>query len=191
MKKKAILECNECGKRIHTSIWTRITAGKDRKIDEKIFNDEINYFECDRCDNEGFACYPIKITDKESGETAIIIPEDSVGFAVVEVKGKAPSRVFYDFDDLKWHIYFWQDGYNAVFDPPPEERDLKEGQEKGIITEKEAYILRGTDWDSFFDNLDEENKKLNWTDEQIEICDLYSKLMSELEQSRKVVKLKR
>jgi len=191
MKKKAILECQECGRRFSATIWTKITTRTGREVDDKIFNDEINYFECDRCENEGFACYPIKITDREAGETVTIIPETYAGFSVVEVKGKVPSRVFYDFFDLQWHIYLSRGGYNTVFDPPPEETDIREGLDKGIITEKEADILRSTDWDSFFDNMDEENKKVNWTDEQGAICALCMKLMAELEQSKKVVEFKK
>ena len=191
MKQKAILECTVCGRRLHRRIWTSITIGSDRVTEDKIFNDEINFFACDRCDNEGFAWYPIKIKNRDAGEKAMVLPTDTDGFDVIEVGEKNSCRVFYDFASLKWEIYGWQGGYKTFFDPPPEEEDIKEALQKNILSKEDADILRQTDWEAFFDDLESENIEVDWTEEQEKSANIYMKFMYELDMSRKIIQLKK
>lgn len=191
MKQKAILECVECGKRLRTKIWTSITVGKDSQIDNKIFNDEINYFFCDKCGNEGFAWYPVKISNKGGSEKAMVMPSDTDGFDVIELGEKTPCRVFYDFDSLKWEIHTWQGGYKVLFDPPPDEQDIKEALEKNIISKEDAEILRHVDWEEMLNRVDDEKMEVDWSGNQNNAFNLYMKFMYELEVSRKVVSFKK
>ena len=150
----AILRCNKCENVFETDIWTELTTGEDHNLDNKIFNDEINFIDCEACGNIGFALYPVKITDSASGEKALVIPfldpldmteyeeVSAMGFSVLEVQDKEPCSIFYSFEDLKWHIHSWQGGYDTIFDPPPEERDIAEGVQRGIIKEEDAALLR-------------------------------------------------
>jgi hypothetical protein len=203
----AILRCNKCENVFETDIWTEITTGEDHNLDNKIFNDEINFIDCEACGNIGFVLYPVKVTDSASGEKALVIPfmdpldmteyddVSTTGFSVLEVQDKEPCSIFYSFDELKWHIHRWQGGYDAVFDPPPAERDIVEGVQRGIISEAEAALLRNTDWDAILAEMLEQGAdhdgEYAFGDERDEAVELYMKLMSELRSSRKVVRLKR
>ena len=74
IKKRAILECNNCEKQFTDTLWTEIELGKNRVVDHKFFNDKINFYECSKCGNTGPALYPINIRDAESGELSVLIP---------------------------------------------------------------------------------------------------------------------
>ena len=202
----AILQCNKCENIFEREIWTEITTGEDHNLDNKIFNDEVNFFDCEACGNVGFALYPVKITDKESGEKALVMPfmephdmteyeeVSAMGFSVLEVTDKEPCRVFYSLEDLKWQIHRWQGGDDTVFDPPPEEKNIDEGLQRGIINEEEAAILRNADWDAILTEMLEQgvdnDGEYAFGDERDEAVELYMKLMSELHNSRKVVQLR-
>ncbi len=190
MKQKVVLECAECGMRFSARIWTRLTIGKDKTTDDKIFRDEINFFICNRCGNEGFAWYPVKVVDKLTSEKAVVIPTTTEGFDVIEIGEEEPGKVFYDFDSLKWQIYRWQGGHKAVFDPPPEAEDIQEALTKGIIDEEEAEILRKTNWDLMLERVDDHNMEVHWTSKENRAFDLYMRCMGELELTRKVVEFK-
>jgi len=203
----AILQCNKCENIFERELWTEITTGEDHNLDNKIFNDEVNYFPCEACGNVGFALYPVKITDKESGEKALVMPfmetldmteydeVSAMGFSVLEVTDKEPCSIFYSMEDLKWQIHCWQGGYDTVFDPPPEEKNIDEGVQRGIINEEEAAILRNTDWDAILTEMLEQgvdnDREYAFGDERDEAVELYMKFMSELHNSRKVVRLRR
>jgi len=203
----AILQCNKCENIFEREIWTEITTGEDHNLDNKIFNDEVNFFDCEACGNVGFALYPVKITDKESGEKALVMPfmephdmteyeeVSAMGFSVLEVTDKEPCSIFYSMEDLKWQIHCWQGGYDTVFDPPPEEKNIDEGVQRGIINEEEAAILRNTDWDAILTEMLEQgvdnDREYAFGDERDEAVELYMKFMSELHNSRKVVRLRR
>jgi hypothetical protein len=191
MKQKVILECSQCGLRFAARIFTTVSVGRSRQTDDNIFDDEINYFTCERCDNGGFAWYPVKVIDRHTGERAIVLPTETEGFDVIEISGRRPCRVFYDFESLKWQIYKWHGGYKAVFDPPPREPDIREALDRGILREEEAAILRQTDWESMLARVDDENREVHWTDSENQAFDLYMKCMAELEQSRKIVSFKK
>ena len=74
---KVILQCGSCDNTFAAEIWTEINL-EDQELDHKLFSDQINVFECDKCENSGLVCYPIKIADKQSGEQAIAIPLNRV-----------------------------------------------------------------------------------------------------------------
>jgi len=135
----------------------------------------------------GILKYPLKIIDKTSGDFVILLPEDLAGFSAIEVKANKPHRIFYSFDDVKWHVYLWNGGYNIIFDPPLSESDIQEGLRKKIINNDEAILLRTENWDAFYENINEENMQLKWNAQQEHTYDLYMKLASELEFSRKVI----
>jgi len=203
----AILRCNKCENVFEADIWTEITTGEDHNLDNKIFNDEINFVDCEACGNIGFALYPVTITDKASGEKALVIPfmetldmteyeeVTAMGFSVLEVHDKEPCTIFYSLSELKWQIHRWQGGYDTVFDPPPAEKDIMEGVQRGIISEEEAALLRNTDWDAILMEMLEQGAdndgEYAFGDERDDAVELYMKLMSELHNSRKVVRLKR
>ena len=145
IQKEAILECINCGRRYTALIWVEIQINENKTIDNQIFKDEINFFECSHCSNKGFVIYPIKIKEKESGEISVVIPmasdteeddpdeEIPYGFFVVKILGKRPFRVFNYLNDLKWYLAGLHWGFEPpVFDPPPEERDIQEAIEKGL-----------------------------------------------------------
>jgi len=187
-------------------LWTEITVGVDPALDNRIFQDEINFFECEKCGNLGFALYPIQITCTESGEKAMVIPaRESVemadreevtaeGFMVLEVTDTEPCRIFYSLNEIKWQIHHWQGGDDTVFDPPPRERDIVEGLQKGIIDEHEAVLLRNVDWETLLDQINEQSDKNDgefaFGDERDDIVDLYMKFMSALNCAKKVVPLR-
>ena len=187
-------------------LWTEITAGVDQNLDNKIFNEELNFFECEACGNVGYALYPIKITDRASGEEAVVIPVAETlemaereevcaeGFTVLEVTDKKPCRIFYSLEDLKWQICYWQGGDDTVFDPPPKEKDIVEGLQKGIIAEHEATFLRNVDWEKLCaqmeEQTDEHDGDCSFGDERDDIINLYMKFMSALKYERKVVPLR-
>jgi len=202
-KCEAILKCDKCETIFETKIWTEITVGEDQKLDHDIFQDRLNFFECETCDNFGFALYPVSITDKESGEKAVAMPlieyfamsahpeVAADGFSVLEITDRKPSRIFYDFEDLKTLIHVWQGGDNTAFDPPPAERDIEEGLQKSIINEHEAAILRNTAWEELMiqinEQTDENDGHCDFGDDRDGTIDLYLKLMSALNYERKVV----
>jgi len=203
----AILRCNKCENVFEKDIWTEITTGEDHNLDNKIFNDEINFIDCEACGNIGFALYPVKVTDKESGEKALVIPfmdpldmteyeeAPAMGFSVLEVTDKEPCRIFYSLSELKGQIHRWQGGDDTVFDPPPAERDIVDGLQRGIIREEEAALLRNADWDAILTEMLEQGAdndgEYAFGDERDDAVEFYMKLMSELHSSRKVVRLKR
>jgi hypothetical protein len=205
-KVNAILRCNNCESILETDIWTQITTGKDTKLDNDIFQDRINFFECEACENIGPAIYPIKITDKASGDRAVVIPfmepldisEDeevsAMGFSVLEVQDKKPCRIFYSFSDFKQQLCYWQGGDDTDFDPPPEERDIEEGLQRGIINKDDAAVLRNADWKELIQQMIEQTVEndgsCEFGDERDDAIDLYLKLMSALNQERKVVPLR-
>jgi len=205
-QQSAIISCDNCDQMFEVKIWTEITAGIDQKLDNKIFNEELNLFECEACGNVGYALYPIKITDRASGEEAVVIPiaetlemaeREEVcaeGFMVLEVTDKKPCRIFYSFEDLKWQICYWQGGDDTVFDPPPKEKDIDEGLQKNIITEHEAAFLRKVDWEKLCaqmeEQTDEHDGDCSFGDERDDIINLYMKFMSALKYERKVVPLR-
>jgi len=201
-KQKAILECGKCNALFETMIWTEITVGEDPELDHDIFQDRLNFLECENCDNFGFALYPVSITDKESCERAVVIPLlewvamdvpeiDACGFIVLEITDKKPSKLFISFEDLKIQIHSWQGGDGTSFDPPPAERDIEEGLQKSIINENEAAILRSTDWEELViqvnEQADENDGNCDFGDKRDDTIDLYMKLMSTLNYERKVV----
>jgi hypothetical protein len=187
-------------------LWTEITVGLDTDLDNKIFQEEINLFKCEECGNIGYAMYPIKIGDKESGEKTAVIPASEAfdmaeseevtaeGFIVLEVTDKELCRIFYSLEDMKWQICYWQGGDDTVFDPPPRERDIVEGLQKGIIDEHEAVLLRNVDWETLLVQInqqaDENDGECEFGDERDDIIDLYMKFMSALNCARKVVPLR-
>ena len=206
IRKRAILECNHCKSRYADFIFTEIRVNADKTIDKKIFNDEINFFECPYCGNNGSVLYPVKVSEKESGEISVVIPivsdaeegdtDDDIpnGFTVIKVLGKQPFRVFYDFEDLKLHIARLEWGYTPpVIDPPPEERDIQEAIEKGILNEREADILKNADWDSImthFVELSDQDDDAPLPEDEEEAIELYMKFSGELAFSRKVVPIR-
>ena len=209
-QEKVVLQCGTCDHNFAAEIWTEINL-EDQKLDHKLFTDQINVFECDKCDNSGFVCYPIKITDKEAGEQAIAIPlnrmlpiddpeeEDypaiSPAFFVVEIRKKKPLKVFYDLNELKFEINKWRGEPFTPYTGPPEEKDIEEGLLKGFIDEEEAAKLRAADWESIEDKMYlegfVEKKPVNFDHEQEEVLDIYFRLNLELDRSRKIIKLRR
>lgn len=203
----AILRCNKCENVFETDIWTEITTGEDHDLDNKIFTDEINSFACEACGNTGIALYPVAISDQASGEKALVIPfmepldmteyeeVSAMGFSVLEVTYREPCAVFYSLGELKWQIHCWQGGDNTVFDPPPAERDIIEGVQRGIISEEDAALLRNTDWDAILAEMLEQGNdndgEHTFGDERDDAVELYMNLMSELHHLRKVVRFKR
>lgn len=206
VQQSAIISCNNCDQMFEVQLWTEITVGLDIDLDNKIFQEEINFFKCEECGNIGYAMYPIKIGDKESGEKAAVIPASETfdmaeceevtaeGFIVLEVTDKKPCRIFYSFEGLKWQICYWQGGDDTVFDPPPKERDIEEGLQKGIITEHEAAFLRNVDWEKLRAQMEEQTDEhegdCSFGDERDDIIELYMKFMSALKYERKVVPLR-
>ena len=204
-KCEAILKCDKCETMFETKIWTEITVGEDPKLDHDIFQDRLNFLECETCGNFGYVLYPVTVNDKESGERAVAIPlfENVAlstdpelaadGFSVIEITDKKPSKIFYDFEDLKTLIHVWQGGDDTSFDPPPAERDIEEGLQKSIINENEAAILRNTDWEKLRIQINEQadvnDGHCDFGDERDVTIDLYLKLMSALNYERKVVPL--
>ena len=202
---EAILKCDKCETIFETMIWTEITVGEDPKLDHDIFQDRLNFLECETCENFGYVLYPVTVNDKESGERAMAIPlfENVAlstdpelagdGFSVIEITDKEPSKIFYDFEDLKIQIHSWQGGDDTTFDPPPAERDIEEGLQKNIINAHEAAILRNTDWEKlviqFNKQADVNDGNCDFGDERDNTIDLYMKLMSALNYERKVVQL--
>jgi len=203
----AILRCNKCENVFEADIWTEITTDEDHNLDNKIFTDEINSFDCEACGNNGFALYPVKITDSASGEKALVIPfmepldmteyeeAPAMGFSVLEVTDKEPCRIFYSLEDLKRQICCWQGGDDTVFDPPPGEKDILEGVQRNIISEEDAALLRNADWDAILREMHEpgvdSGGEYAFGEERNDAVELYMKLMSELHDCRKVVWLKR
>ena len=202
----AIISCNNCDQMLEVRLWTEITAGVDQSLDNKIFSDELNFFECEECGNIGYAMYPIKIGDKESGEKAVMIPAietfdmaeceevTAEGFMVLEVTDKQPCRIFYSLEELKWQICYWQGNDDTVFDPPPKEKDIEEGLQKGIIDEHEATLFRKVDWERLCaqikEQADNNNEECAFNDERDDIIELYMSFMSALKRARKVVPLR-
>jgi len=190
---KAIIECCVCGRRQHVDLWAQLLVGEDRAIDDLIYNDGINYFECKRCGSEGFACHPIKIIHRESGSVATMIQAYSLGFYVAQTGVREKRKIIYDLEDLKWQIFSWQ-GIHAVFDPPPKEEDIKEALEKGFLDRQQAEFLRNTDWDLLHEQIeggveDERCVEPCLDEGQDRAVDLYLNFMSRLNLSRKVVTL--
>ena len=204
-KCEAILKCDKCETIFETMIWTEITVGEDPKLDHDIFQDRLNFLECETCGNFGYILYPVTVNDKESGERAVAIPLfenvalssdpelSGDGFSVIEITDKKPSKIFYFFEDLKVQIHSWQGGVDMSFDQPPAERDIEEGLQKNIINEHEAAILRNTDWEKlviqFNEQADENDGNCDFGDERDDIISLYMKLMTALNYERKVVQL--
>lgn len=205
-QQSAIISCSNCDQMFEVQLWTEIAVGVDTALDNRIFQDEINFFECEECGNVGYAMYPIKITCKESGEKAVVIPASETfdmaeceevraeGFMVLEVTDKEPCRIFYSLEELKWQICYWQGGDDTVFDPPPKEKDIEEGLQKGLITEQEAAFLRKVDWEKLCNQIevqtDEHAGDCSFGDERDDIINLYMKFMSALKYERKVVPLR-
>lgn len=218
-KEKAVLKCDLCGHQFDTEIWTEIVLGKDVELENKIFGNEINFFECYKCDNRGFVSYPIKIEHKKGNERAIIIPsieewsphgvfiddengeinieEDKAlvytGFYVVKIGNRKPRDVFNNFDDLRYKILRWSGQPPYSYGGPPEEADIEEGLKKGIINEKEAEKIRNADWDSIDEKMLksvlEEENTIDLDDEEDEALDLCLRLTLELDRSRKVISI--
>ena len=46
------LKCPKCGHLQETVVWTSLDVSLDPKLREKLFNDEINVFVCDKCENK-------------------------------------------------------------------------------------------------------------------------------------------
>ena len=202
---EAILQCDKCETMFETMIWTEITVGENPKLDHDIFQDRLNFLECEKCENFGYVLYPVTVNDKESGERAMAIPlfENVAlstdlelagdGFSVIEITDKEPSKIFYGFEDMKTQIHSWQGGDDTTFDPPPAERDIEEGLQIKIINEHEAAILRNTDWEKlmiqFNKQADVNDGNCDFGDERDNTIDLYMKLKSALNYERKVVPL--
>jgi hypothetical protein len=208
-KLQAIMRCNKCKQIAEGEIYSELTVNEDWKTDRLIFENELNFYKCEQCDNTGFVLYPVKVIDKESGEEACIIPvvetlnlsedeeTEGMGFAVLEVTDKKPLSIFYSLSDLQEQVHNWGGGNETVFDPPPQEQDIEEGLKKKLISEQEAAILRNANWDDILCDLavqvgDKDNYndcEIELGDEKDEALDVYFKLMEALIQKRKVIYL--
>jgi hypothetical protein len=200
---EAILLCHNCETVFEAHIWTEITLGEDPKLDNDIFQNRINFFECGGCGNRGFVIYPIKIHHEKSGEKAMVIPlvetlemdeveeVNAMGFSVLEITDRTPCGIFYSLEEIKWEICHWEGREDVVFDPPPAEQDIEEGLQKNIINEHEAEILRNTDWEELIaqmnERADENDGACDFGDERDDTIELYLNLKSALNRIRKVV----
>ena len=218
-KEKAVLKCDLCKHQFETQLWTEIIVGKDAELENKIFANELNFFECSECGNRGFVNHPLKIEHKKGNEEAIIIPaieawspheiimddqngeigiEENkatvyTGFYAVKVGTRKPLDVFNNFDDLRHKILQWTGQPPYSYGGRPEEADIEEGLQKGIINETEAQQLRNADWDSIdeklFESVLEEGNTVDLNDDEEEALDLCLDLTLELARSRKVVSI--
>ena len=203
-KEKAVLRCINCSNKFEAEIWTAIHIS-DEDLNHRIFTDQINVFECEKCGLRGATSYPLQVRDKKAGKEALVMPicrldtpeddESNPAFSVVKIHKKRSCKMFYSLSELKFEIYRWIGEPFIPFEAPPDEKDIEEGLAKGFISEKEGAELKDADWDTIYAKMIEEGmiekKPVDLEDKENYLVELYFTLMTQLKRSRTVVCLRR
>lgn len=209
-----LLQCSNCYQEFNSEIYTYVDRAVDSDVVGTIFTGSFNFKHCIMCENEGHVRFPVQIVDSEVGgkaififlhdnklpqvyeaieNTKIVVPVEITlkVFTVKEItRDNHAEAVIYSTNDLLEKLQAWGEE-TAIFPSDITEEQIMRALASNVITEKEAEMARGTDFDRMLDKIidDGEVENIDITDEESDAISIGSRIQKFcLEEDKRGVK---
>lgn len=116
IKKEHELTCPNCGHSQKVTIWNAANVTLDPAIRTKVFDGEINFFDCEKCEHESYIEIPFLYHDMDRKFAVHYFPKPSIKKVDFLDKFNKKGLLETEDEDLKFEIPEYMREVHVVFD---------------------------------------------------------------------------
>ena len=116
IKKQHELACPNCGNIQKTTVWSAVNVTLDEALRTKVFEGEINLFDCEKCDHKSYIEIPFLYHDMDRKFAVHYFPRNSIKKVDFLNKFNEKGLLKTDDEELKFEVPQYMKEVHVVFD---------------------------------------------------------------------------
>lgn len=116
IKKEHILTCPNCGHEQKIIVWSAANVTLDPAIRTKVFDGEINFFDCEKCEHKSYIELPFLYHDMDRKFAVHYFPKHSIKKVNFLTKFNEKGLLKTDDEELKFQVPDYMKEVHVVFD---------------------------------------------------------------------------
>ncbi len=116
IKKDHELTCPQCGHKQKITVWSAVNVTFDKAIRTKVFDGEINFFDCEECEHQSYIEIPFLYHDMDRKFAVHCFPKASIKKVDFLNKFNKNGLMKTDNEEIKFEVPEYMKNVHVVFD---------------------------------------------------------------------------